>query len=311
MNNDKKYCRPEKRRKNLSSYIKRQIPNDASIEYILSGDFNNDGADEAVVVLSLYFPYPPVPMLIYVWVDEKSQEYKHQTVYLADKSEDAEYCILDNLISADVDGDGVAEIVFTMAETGNTYVKIYIIDWIDGEPCLVWQSKQGLPHGCIDVSDTDNDGIYEIISEWSTARGAEIISFEDACYHIRESCCYKWEDGTFACKPWQVRSPYGSYNMCVNFLAAIFNQKYEEIYRQVIVPGFLGLNGLDDCSLKSFVKHMETNVRPILLKNLSKGKLLPSEPFEDYCFFSGPFNNFILELAKKDGVYKVQRMSIT
>ena len=111
MSNDNKFSKPVRKQKSLSSYIKNNIPREASVEYIISEDFNKDGTDEAVIAVSLYFPYPPVSYLFCVWDEKNELGYNHKIIQLTDSIGDTDYCILDNLLYADIDGDGVSEIV--------------------------------------------------------------------------------------------------------------------------------------------------------------------------------------------------------
>jgi hypothetical protein len=323
----------------MTDYVKKLLPKNALAEYIISEDFNNDGLEDLLLGYTVYHPYPPLSRIIIIsrdrFGDEKHDNaickagFTYNELFSADGRNKAGYCIIDNIIKSDIDGDGTPELILSLADSNNKNIKIYIFDWADDGPSLRWCSESSFFHGSLDVFDIDNDGIEELVVEWSTDKGMDIIDSKRACYFYRESCSYKFpqgfkkglEDCTVQQKILKPRKQYLSYNTSLCFLQNIKNKDYEAAYKQVILPSFIGLGSrhgnpgklgdLDDWSLNSFSQHLDDNIRPYLMNNLNVGKLLPAEPLEDFCFFAGKLHNFSIELVNKGENIKIRRMLVS
>jgi hypothetical protein len=176
---------------------------------------------------------------------------------------------------------------------------------------LAWHSEKDFYHGSMEVCDIDGDGTAEIIIESGTHAGNEIIAMEDTCYHVRNGCACKWNGQDYVESVHPVRMPYESYNTAVDFIRALWLKNYRSAFEMVVMPGFLGLTGLDDSSYAAFRNYIARKVRPVLSRNLSAGKLIPSEPYDTCCQFSGPGDCFTIELVRVKSVMKVYSLEIT
>ena len=113
-------------------------------------------------------------------------------------------------------------------------------------------------------------------------------------------------------REYPVRMPYESYNIAVDFLRTIWLKDYQKEYDMVVMLGFLGLTSLDNASLEAFRSHVVRKVRPVMVRNLTAAKLIPSEPYDTYCQFLGTDACFTVELVRiKDRmkVYSLDKMS--
>jgi hypothetical protein len=79
----------------------------------------------------------------------------------------------------------------------------------------------------------------------------------------------------------------------------------------VMIPPFSGLRGLDDSSLPAFKEYIGKNVMPALSRNIEKGKLVPAEPYDTCCHFSGPEDDFTVELSKTGSGVKISGLLIS
>jgi hypothetical protein len=110
---------------------------------------------------------------------------------------DAYNGIFDNAAAVDTDNDGHPELVLSLSQGNGQYISLNIFDWINGVPVSVWKSEEPCYHGSMEVADVDNDGVFEIIADSGTMEGKEILAFEEAGYHKRKSCCYKWDGNNY------------------------------------------------------------------------------------------------------------------
>lgn len=294
----------------LSSYAKAVIPKGAIIQFVFSEDIDNDGIKEAIIGISLFSPFPPDSGILIIKRNEKS--FEHMWLSLPDKQSGAlQSGLLDNAFVADTDKDGIPELVVSRVLSHEHDIDIIVYDWINGEFQPVWHSERSFFHGSIEVADVDGDGSMEILVECGTMADSELMSVQDVCYHVREAYVYKWDGSGYLPSEYQVRMPYISYNISVEFLKAIWRSDYPVAYEMVIMPGFLGVAGLDDSSLAAFKTYMERKVRPNLLRNLEKGKLVPSEPYDTCCRFTGPEDSFTIELCSINNGMFISNLSIT
>jgi hypothetical protein len=104
--------------------------------------------------------------------------------------------------------------------------------------------------------------------------------------------------------------PYISFNTAVDFLTAVWASDYEKAYEKVVLPGFMGLEGLDDSSPSAFRSHIEKKLLPVIARNLEKGKLVPAEPSDTCCQFYGTADTFSIELVRVDGRIMVCGLNI-
>lgn len=293
----------------MTGYLKKLIPSKAIIDFVLKEDFDGDGSEEAVVGYTELIPFPPETSVVYLknaWV-----EFKH-VMLLPDPNLTGVHTgsIFDNVAAADTDCDGLPELVLSLAAGNGHYITVSVFDWINGEPVSVWKSNEPFYHGSMEVLDVDNDGMFEIVIESGTMDGKEILSLEEAGYHMRKSCCNKWDGNSFKDSVFEVRMPYLSYNCAVKFLLYLWQQDYKKAYEMVLMPGFMGLHGLDDSSFGAFRKYINKHIRPSFCRNLSKGRLVPSEPYDSFCLFSGFYDDMSVELVKKNGKIFVQSLNI-
>mgnify|MGYP000155939727 CR=1 FL=1 len=289
----------------LSEYAASKMPKGAVIDFIFYEDFNNDSLKEAVIGVTRFTPFPPDSAILIV-KSGRNGSIEHQWLPLQDGPHGYEQAaVIDNAAAADVDADGLPELVVSRVLSHEHDIDITVIDWKGDNAYHAWHSSRTFFHGSMEVNDADGDGIAEIIAECGTGTGHEIISMEETCYHVRESFMYKWDGSCFSEKPYSVKMPYISYNTAVNFLRCIWLRNYEKAYSMVVIPPFLGLVGLDDNSLPAFRNYIDRKVLPALARNLAKGKLVPAEPYDACCHFSGPEDDFTVELTKDSDGAKI------
>ncbi len=282
------------RKRRLSEYTSEQLPAGSVIQFVYYEDFNNDGQKEAVIGITRFSPFPPDSAVILV--KEKEDSFDHSWIHFSDRA-CAACGIIDNAAAADTDGDGVPELIVSRVLSHEQDIDIMVLDWPEKDTLKIWHSGRTFFHGSMELNDIDADGISEILVESGTQTGEEIIALKESFYHVREGFAYKWDGEGYTPKANQVRMPYESYNTAVGFLKAIWLQDYDSAYDMVILPGFLGLAGLDDSSPEAFRSYIGRNVLPHLTRNLSKGRLIPAEPFDTCCRFMGAEDCFTIELV--------------
>lgn len=300
--------RKTKNGQGMTGYLKRLIPSKAIIDFVFKEDFDGDGLPEAVVGYTELVPFPPETTI--VWLKTEGTELKHVVLLPEGERNETHGGIFDNAAAVDTDNDGLPELVLSLSSGNGHHITVNIFDWPKSEPVLIWKSGEPCYHGSMYVADTDNDGTYEIITDSGTMEGREILAYEEAGYHMRKSCRYKWDGSSYTGSSHEVRAPYLSYNKAVLFLQYLWQQEYKKAYEMVIMPGFVGISGLDDSSLNEFKKFVNKHIRPVLRRNLSKGRLVPSEPYENFCLFSGCHDDISVELANKNGIIFIQSLGI-
>lgn len=294
----------------LSDYIAAIIPEGSTIQFVLYEDFDHDGLREAVIGLSRFTPLPPDSAVLIV--KEINNGMEHNWLHFTDNACLPEQAgIIDNSAAADIDGDGYPELVVSRVLSHEHDIDVHVFDWDENGAYRAWHSNRSFFHGSMEVDDIDGDEKAEIVVESGTHEGNEVIALNESSYHVRDSCAYKWDGKTFTPRPYHVRMPYASYNKAVEFIKAIWLGDYEYAYKMVIMPGFLGLKGLDDSSIDAFKYHIDKQVLPVLARNLSKGKLVPSEPYDTCCQFMGTEDCFTVELARKENKLMVYGIIIT
>ncbi len=302
--------RTSNRDKTLSKYAEAQIPQGAVIDFVFYEDFNADGLKEAAIGITRFTPFPPdsAVLLIHRSVDGMV----HNWLSASEGTSAAEHPgTHDNADVADMDADGRPELVLSLAHGQEHCTSVYIFDWNEDGVHLAWRSEKSFYHGSMEVNDIDGDGMPEIIVESGTQTGCEVISMKEASYHVRESCIYKWDGRDYTKHAYRVHMPYESYNLAVCFINALWAKDYGSAFEMVVMPGFLGLDGLDDSSMTAFKSYISRKVRPVLARNLSKGKLVPAEPYDTCCQFAGAEDYFVVELVRVNGVIKVYSLQIT
>lgn len=304
---DKKEALGEQR---ISDYVLSLIPNGALINFVFFEDFNNDGQKEAIIGYTQFSPFPPDSAVL--MISKASDGFSHSWIVNEKSCHCPEVCVtFDNAAVADTDGDGLPELVLSQIEGKEHDIAVFIYDWTDNGMCLAWKSRRQFLHGSMETMDVDNDGIDEVIVECGTNWGSEIIEPSEACYHVRDGFIYKWNGKDYAESNSKVRMPYESYNIAVSFIRSIWLKEYNNAYKMVLLPGFLGVEGLDDSSLNAFKKYIIKKIRPVLSKNLSKGKLIPSEPYETCCQFIGADDCINVELIRTKSEIKIYGLEIT
>lgn len=301
---------PERKSGGFSEYAAKLIPEGAILNFIFYEDFDGDGIKEAFAGFTEFSPFPPESLILYIKPVEEGYTHKWLLPY---DSRSYEGCpgIYDNASAADTDGDGRPELVVSLAAGNGHYLTLCIFDCVEGLPVLVWQSKDAWYHGNAEVADFDGDGRYEIAVEKGTNTGQEILALDEACYHVREGMEFKWDGSMYTGFPGQVRMPYQSYNTAVGFLLSLWRKDYRSCYKMTALPVFLGFDGLDDSSLAAFRKYASKRIRPVLMRNLTKGKLVPGEPCDTCCLFTGAEDDITVELSPDHGVFKVSGVNIT
>lgn len=292
----------------MTGYLKKIIPARAIIDFVFKEDFDGDGLEEAVVGFTQLIPFPPETLV--VWLKPEGEEFRHVMLLAEAGKRDVHNGIFDNAAAVDTDNDGRPELVLSLSQGTGHYITVNVFDWINGEPVSVWKNEEPSYHGSIEVADVDKDGVFEIISDSGTMEAKEILAFEEAGYHMRKSCCYKWDGNTYQSSPFEVRMPYLSFNRAVAFLQYLWEQDYKKAYEMVVMPGFVGLDGLDDSSLNEFKKYVNKRIQPVLRRNLAKGRLVPSEPYESFCLFCGFYDDISVELMNKNGNLFIQCLTI-
>lgn len=294
----------------ISEYIDAQIPKGAVIDFIFYEDFNADGVNEAAIGFTRFTPFPPDSAILLM--QKSNGKMEHSWLTAAESAPAPEsFAVFDNAYASDTDGDGWPELVVSMAYGQEHCISVSVFDWADDGMRMVWRSPKSFFHGSMEVADMDGDGAEEIIVESGTNAGFEIIQMKDSCYRVRESCVYRWDGSTYTRSDCRVRAPYESFNIAVSFIQALWSRNYPKAYEMVVMPGFLGLPGLDDSSLGAFKSHVARKIRPALVKNLAKGKLIPSEPYDTCCQFVGAEDYFTVELVKEAGRMMVYSFEIT
>lgn len=292
----------------MSEYAAAQLPDGAVIDFVFHEDFDADGLKEAVVGFTQFTPFPPDSAVLLV--HRTSDGLEHNWLSAAEGS-----ClsqgIFDNAVAADTNGDGRPELVLSLADGQEHCICVYVFGWSGNSLKPVWHSPRSFFHGSMEVDDIDSDGVAEIIIENGTYTGSEIIAMNDTCYHVREGFVFKWDGREYIRSPRQVRMPYESYNTSVDFLRAIWSRDYRRAFDMVVLPGFIGLAGLDDCSMKTFKSFVSRKIRPVLVQNIAKGKLVPMEPYNTCCQFSGTEDYFTIELVRENNIMKVYGIEIT
>lgn len=292
----------------LSEYTSAQLPKGAVLQFVYYEDFNNDGQKEAVVGITRFSPFPPDSAVIFV--KEMQDTFDHTWLHFSDQ--DAPFCgIIDNSAVADIDGDSVPELVVSRVLSHEQDIDILVFDWPEKDINKVWHSGRSFFHGSMELDDIDGDGIDEILIESGTNTGEEVLDLNEAFYHVRDGICYKWDGQGYTPMTNRVRMPYLSFNISVEFLKAISQGDYERAYDMVIMPGFLGINGLDDSSLAAFKSYIGKDVMPYLVRNLSKGKLIPAEPYNTCCKFVGAEDCFTIELVLIKDILRICNLTIS
>jgi hypothetical protein len=299
---------PDKQNGGFSEYAEKLIPDGAVMDFIFYEDFDGDGVREAFIGFTEFSPFPPESSILYIKPSEKGYSHK----WLLPGSRNHEGCpgIYDNAAAVDTDGDGKPELVVSVAAGNGHYLSLCIFDCEGGLPALAWQSGEAYYHGNAEVADFDGDGRYEVAVEKGTDTGKEILALNEACYHVREGLMFKWNGSAYTVAPAGVKMPYQSYNAAVAFLLGLWRKDYRSCYKMAALPYFLGLEGLDDSSLAAFRKYASKKLRPVLMKNLSKGKLIPAEPFDTCCLFIGADDDITVELSPDNGLVKISGVSI-
>lgn len=295
----------------MSDYILAQLPDGAVINFIFHEDFDNDRQKEAVIGITRFYPFPPDSALLIAKRGRRG-EIRHVWLPLQDDGmEGGTGCVLDNAAAADVDGDGMPELVVSRVLSSEHDIDIVVYDWAGQTVRPAWRSERSFFHGSMEVYDTDGDGISEIVAEFGTPDGSDVISMEEGCYRVRESFVYKWDGACFRSRPFSVGMPYVSFNTAVAFLRALWKRDYRQAYKMVIMPSFLGLAGLDDSRLSAFRIHADKKIIPYLSRNLECCRLIPAEPYDTCCRFSGPVDEFTIELTKADKEVRISGLTIS
>lgn len=293
----------------MSEYAAAQITEGAVIDFVFYEDFDADGLKEAVIGFTRFTPFPPDSAVLLIHKTPNGME--HSWLSTTDDPYEMDCCrTYDNAVAADTDGDGKPELVLSQVFGLEHDISVFIFDWTDEGVHLAWHSEKDFYHGSMEVSDIDGDEMAEIVIESGTNAGNDIIALNDACYRVREGRAYKWNGKNYVESVQQVRMPYESFNIAVDFISALWSKDYCRAFGMVEMPGFLGLAGLDDCSMTAFKSHIARKFRPVLQRNLSKGKLIPAEPYDTCCQFSGPEDCFTVELVRVKGVLKVYSLEI-
>ncbi len=299
------------KKNHMSEYVTSQLPDGAVIDFIFYEDFDNDSRKEAVIGITRFSPFPPDSAVLII---KKGKRGEIGHVWLTLQNEGAE-CdeagVFDNAAVADIDGDGLPELVISRVISHEHDIEILVVDWMVQTAYLAWRSERTFFHGSMEVDDIDNDGMSEIIAECGTQDGNDVLSLENGCYHVRESYLYKWDGTGLFSRPYNVSMPYVSYNIAVDFLKMLWKRDFKRAYEMVILPSFLGLAGLDDSGVQAFKNYIEKRIYPALSRNIINGKLIPAEPYDTCCRFSGVEDDFTIELIKTGSTAKVCSLIIS
>lgn len=298
-----------RKRKSMSEFASSRIPSGAVIQFVFCEDFDNDGIREAVIGFSRFSPFPPDSAILFI--KRQGEEFMHSWLPLADNIHlPGQTGIIDNAAVADTDSDGTSELIVSRALDSEHEIEVTVYDWNGESFSPAWRSNEFFYHGSMEVDDTDNDGIPEIIVEYGVENENELIEVSDSCYHVRAGCSYKWDGASYIRSGYKVRMPYISFNAAADFLQAVWARDFEKAYEKVVLPGFLGLEGLDNSGLEAFKNHLEKKVLPVIGKNLEKGKLVPAEPGDTCCQFYGATDTFSIDLVRVNGRMMVCGLNI-
>ncbi len=295
--------------KSMSEYASSRIPAGAIIQFIFYEDFDNDGVKEAVIGFSRFSPFPPDSAILLIKC--QGEEFRHIWLPLTDNTFLPDQTgIIDNAAVADTDNDGTPELIVSRTLNNEHEIEVTVYDWNGDNFSPAWRSSDTFYHGSMEVEDTDNDGIPEIIIEYGVETENELIECRDSCYHIRAGCSFKWDGASYIRSGYKVRMPYISFNAAADFLLAVWARDFEKTYENVVLPGFLGLEGLDDSSPAAFKSYLEKKVLPVMGRNLEKGKLVPAEPSDTCCQFYGAADTFSVDLVRVNGRMMVCGLNI-
>lgn len=298
-----------RKKKSMSEFAFSRIPDGAVIQFIFYEDFDNDGIKEAIIGFSRFSPFPPDSAILLV--KRHNEEFKHAWLPLTDnKALPDQAGLLDNAAAADTDNDGIPELIVSRALNSEHEIEVTVYDWNGDSFAPAWRSSEVFYHGSMEVDDTDNGGIPGIIIEYGLKTENDLIEVNNSSYHVRAACSFKWDGASYIRSGCKVRTPYISFNTAADFLLAVWGGDLEKAYASVILPGFLGLDGLDDSSPEAFKSHLEKKVLPVISRNLEKGKLVPAEPSDTCCQFYGAEDTFSVELVRENGRMMVYSLSI-
>lgn len=298
----------KKNKPGMYEYLKRLIPSGATINFVFNEDFNGDGLKEALVGFTQFIPFPPESSIVYL--ENSENGFKHYELLSKLLNEGGSCGIYDNAGIADLNKDGLPELVLSLASGNGRYSILYIFDFKDGTPHLSWKSEESFLNGSMEIIDSYDDGIVRIIADSGTFEGKELIGLDEACYHMRKSTCYEWDGFAYKGSEHQVRMPYRSYNTSVEFLLHLLMHEYKKAYDMVLLPGFIGLKGLDNSNLEAFRKYVTRQIMPVLQRNLARKKFIPSEPYEDFCLFNGVYEDIAVELITRGKKLLIQAVNI-
>jgi len=297
------------KKKSMTEFASSRIPAGAVIQFIFYEDFDNDGVKEAIIGFSRFSPFPPDSAILLI--KRQEEEFSHIWLPLTDNTSLPDQTgIIDNAAAADTDNDGIPELIVSRTLNNEYEIEVTVYDWNGDSFSPAWRSSEIFYHGSMEVDDTDNDGIPEIIIEYGVETENELIEVSDSCYHVRSGCSYKWDGASYIRSEYKVRMPYISFNAAADFLLAVWARDFEKAYEKVVLPGFLGLDGLDDSSLAAFKYHLEKKVLPVMVRNLEKGKLVPAEPGDTCCQFYGAADTFSVDLERVKGRMMVCGLNI-
>jgi hypothetical protein len=298
-----------RKKKSMSEFALSRIPSSAVIQFIFYEDFDNDGIKEAIIGFSRFSPFPPDSAILLI--KRQEEEFKHIWLPLTDNPALPDQTgILDNAAAADTDNDGTPELIVSRALNSEHEIEVTVYDWNGDSFAPAWRSSEVFYHGSMEVDVTENGDIPGIIVEYGVKMENDLIEVNDSSYHVRAACSYKWDGASYIRSGYNVRAPYVSFNAAADFLLAVWTGDFDKAYGSVVLPGFLGLEGLDDSSPAAFKSHLEKKVLPVIGRNLEKGRLVPAEPSDTCCQFYGAEDTFSVELVRENGRVKVYSLNI-
>ncbi|MTI83118.1 MAG: VCBS repeat-containing protein [Firmicutes bacterium] len=293
---------------NILGYIKDIIPEGAQIQFVFHEDFNGDGKDEAVIVYSNSVKSHTYTYVLYA--EMLNNSFKHHWLISETTQKDYHIHTIIDAYAVDLTGDKRPELVLVFGKARTTFLCIF--HWDQGLPKFSYVTEE-FYHGLVDVIDEDNDGVYEIILvEETLGEEQEIISSGGYLPHVCVGHIFKWDGQTYSRNPYQIKTKdTASFNTAVKFLLSLWKEDYENAYKLVYLPTFLGLENLGQNTMEVFRALVDHSIKPALMKNLETG-LLEVGPYLSFynTSFIGRKYDLNISFANDKGLVKVSSIVV-
>lgn len=286
----------------MSAYIESIIPKERYLKFIFLEDFNGDGRDEAIIGYSVHDEAYADLYVKYIF--DRGTGYDQQDVLCTGEGDwNGAY---DCAYTGDTNGDGRPEFILALGAGSGHFVVPYAFHLIDGRLELVWQAEEPYPNGYVLLEDIDGDGIYEIVVN-SISLGEESEIIENP---VRACICWKWDQKEYYPRfAGYLRPEEEALAAATAFLYHIWKGHNEKALEYAYLPCFLGIGGLGGLGSENFKIYADQELRPLLQRNLTDGKLKTEYDFSVYGgMLNGPTDSFYVEVLKIDSEYRVVQL---